>query len=410
MTAWDALRAALDSLRANPLRSALTMLGIVIGVAAVIAMVAVGAGARDQVLRQIASLGTNLIMVGQGSIARGGVKLGAGTASSLTEDDALAVLSEIPGVVVTAPSVRWGLQIVAGNQNWGTVLFGITPDYMDARDWSVATGRGLSDEDVAQANKVVVLGQTVVRNLFGGGDPIGEPVRVFSTPLTVVGVLAEKGQNTQGQDQDDVIFVPLSTAKRNIPGMAKSNPRFIHTMVVKMRDGTDMAEAQAQIRDLLRQRHRLVAGQDDDFWMRDLSEVSATRDASSRALSFLLAAVAAVSLLVGGIGIMNIMLVSVTERTREIGLRIAIGARRRDILVQFLIESTTLSLIGAAVGVALGIGTAMGVAALAGWPTLIQTDSVVLAVVVSGIVGVFFGLYPARRAARLNPIEALRHE
>ncbi|WP_391349030.1 ABC transporter permease [Azospirillum sp. A23] len=410
MTAWDALRAALDSLRANPLRSALTMLGIVIGVAAVIAMVAVGAGARDQVLRQIASLGTNLIMVGQGSIARGGVKLGAGTASSLTEDDTLAVLSEIPGVVVTAPSVRWGLQIVAGNQNWGTVLFGITPDYMDARDWNVATGRGLSDEDVAQANKVVVLGQTVVRNLFGGGDPIGEPVRVFSTPLTVVGVLAEKGQNTQGQDQDDVIFVPLSAAKRNIPGMAKSNPRFIHTMVVKMRDGTDMAEAQAQIRDLLRQRHRLVAGQDDDFWMRDLSEVSATRDASSRALSFLLAAVAAVSLLVGGIGIMNIMLVSVTERTREIGLRLAIGARRRDILVQFLIESTTLSLIGAAVGVALGIGTAMGVAALAGWPTLIQIDSVVLAVVVSGIVGVFFGLYPARRAARLNPIEALRHE
>ena len=410
MTAWDALRAALDSLRANPLRSALTMLGIVIGVAAVIAMVAVGAGARDQVLRQIASLGTNLIMVGQGSIVRSGVKLGAGTASTLTEDDALAVLTEIPGVVVTAPSVRWGLQIVAGNQNWGTVLFGITPDYMDARDWTVATGRGLSDEDVAQANKVVVLGQTVVRNLFGGGDPIGEPVRVFSTPLTVVGVLAEKGQNTQGQDQDDVIFVPLSTAKRNIPGMAKSNPRFIHTMVVKMRDGADMTEAQAQIRDLLRQRHRLIPGQDDDFWMRDLSEVSATRDASSRALSFLLAAVAAVSLLVGGIGIMNIMLVSVTERTREIGLRLAIGARRRDILVQFLIESTTLSLIGAAVGVALGIATAMGVAALAGWPTLIQIDSVVLAVVVSGLIGVFFGLYPARRAALLNPIEALRHE
>ncbi|CAO3429465.1 ABC transporter permease [Azospirillum doebereinerae] len=410
MTALDALRSALDSLRASPLRSALTMLGIVIGVAAVIAMVAVGAGARDQVMRQIASLGTNLVLVGQGSVVRSGVKLGAGTAATLTEDDATAVLREIPAVTVTAPSVRWGLQIVAGNQNWGTVMFGITPDYMEARDWSIVHGRGLSDQDVTQAEKVVVLGQTVVRNLFGGGDPVGEQVRVFSTPLTVVGVLGEKGQNTQGQDQDDVIFLPLSTAKRNIPGMAKSNPRFIHSVVVKTRDGADQDEAQAQIRELLRQRHRLIDGQDDDFWMRNLSEVAATRDASSRALSFLLAAVAAVSLLVGGIGIMNIMLVSVTERTREIGLRLAIGAKRRDILMQFLIESTTLSLIGAAVGVLTGIGTAMVVAELAGWPTLIRIDSVVLAVVVSGLVGVFFGLYPARRASRLNPIEALRHE
>ncbi|MGF7175690.1 ABC transporter permease [Azospirillum doebereinerae] len=410
MTALDALRSALDSLRASPLRSALTMLGIVIGVAAVIAMVAVGAGARDQVMRQIASLGTNLVMVGQGSVVRSGVKLGAGTAATLTEDDATAILNDIPAVTVTAPSVRWGLQIVAGNQNWGTVMFGITPDYMEARDWSIVQGRGISDQDVTQAEKVVVLGQTVVRSLFGGGDPVGEQVRVFATPLTVVGVLGEKGQNTQGQDQDDVIFLPLSTAKRNIPGMAKSNPRFIHSVVVKTHDGADQDEAQAQIRELLRQRHRLIDGQDDDFWMRNLSEVAATRDASSRALSFLLAAVAAVSLLVGGIGIMNIMLVSVTERTREIGLRLAIGARRRDILMQFLIESTTLSLIGAAVGVVTGIGTAMVVAGLAGWPTLIRLDSVVLAVVVSGLVGVFFGLYPARRASRLNPIEALRHE
>ncbi len=410
MNPLDSVRTALEALRANPLRSALTMLGIVIGVAAVIAMVAVGAGARDQVLRQIASLGTNLIMVGQGSISRGGVKLGAGTASSLTEEDAVTIVRDIPGARVAAPSVRWGLQIVAGNQNWGTVLFGITPDYMDAREWTIEQGRGISDEDVTQATKVVVLGQTVVRNLFGGGDPVGQQVRVFSTPLTVIGVLGEKGQNTQGQDQDDVIFVPLSMAKRNIPGMAKSNPRFIHSMVIKMDEGADMEAAQTQIRDLLRQRHRLIPGQDDDFWMRNLSEVAATRDASSRALSFLLAAVAAVSLLVGGIGIMNIMLVSVTERTREIGLRLAIGARRRDILVQFLIESTTLSIIGAGVGVLVGIGTAMVVANLAGWPTLIQIDAVVLAVVVSGLIGVFFGLYPARRASLLNPIDALRHE
>ncbi|MFD1624421.1 ABC transporter permease [Azospirillum griseum] len=410
MTALDALRSALESLRSSPLRSALTMLGIVIGVAAVIAMVAVGAGARDQVLRQIASLGSNLLLVGQGSVVRAGVKLGAGTASTLIEDDATAIMTEIPGVRVAAPSVRWGLQVVAGNQNWGTALFGLTPDYLDAREWTIVQGRGFSDDDVTQANKVVILGQTVVRNLFGGGDPVGETVRVFSTPLTVIGVLGEKGQNTQGQDQDDVIFVPISTAKRNIPGMAKSNPRFVHTIVAKLDDGVDQAEAMRQIRDLLRQRHRLAPGQDDDFWMRNLSDVSATRDESSRALSFLLAAVAAVSLLVGGIGIMNIMLVSVTERTREIGLRLAIGARRRDILVQFLIESTALSLIGAAIGVLTGVATAALVAHLAGWPTLIQPNSILLAVVVSGLVGVFFGLYPARRAARLNPIDALRHE
>ncbi len=410
MTALDALRSALESLRSSPLRSALTMLGIVIGVAAVIAMVAVGAGARDQVLRQIASLGSNLLLVGQGSVVRAGVKLGAGTASTLIEDDATAIMAEIPGVRVAAPSVRWGLQVVAGNQNWGTALFGLTPDYLDAREWTIVQGRGFSDDDVTQANKVVILGQTVVRNLFGGGNPVGETVRVFSTPLTVIGVLGEKGQNTQGQDQDDVIFVPISTAKRNIPGMAKANPRFVHTIVAKLDDGVDQAEAMRQIRELLRQRHRLASGQDDDFWMRNLSDVSATRDESSRALSFLLAAVAAVSLLVGGIGIMNIMLVSVTERTREIGLRLAIGARRRDILVQFLIESTALSLIGAAIGVLIGVATAALVAHLAGWPTLIQPNSILLAVVVSGLVGVFFGLYPARRAARLNPIDALRHE
>jgi putative ABC transport system permease protein len=410
MNAFDAIRAALETLRANPMRSALTMLGIVIGVAAVIAMVAVGSGARDQVLRQIASLGSNLVLVGQGSIQRGGVRLGAGTAASMTEDDAVAIVREISDARIAAPSVRWGLQVVAGNQNWQTILFGITPDYLEARDWVVESGRPLSDEDGAQANKVILLGQTVVNSLFGGGDPVGETVRIGTSPFTVVGVLGAKGQNTNGQDQDDVVFVPLSTAKRNIPKMAKANPRFVHSIVIKMANGADMDEAQRQLKELLRQRHRLAEGQEDDFWMRNLSEVAATRDASARALSFLLAAVAAVSLLVGGIGIMNIMLVSVTERTREIGLRLAIGARRRDILMQFLIESTTLSIIGAAVGVMVGVGVAVLVARLAGWPTLIEPESVVLAVSVSGVVGVFFGLYPARRAAYLNPIEALRHE
>ena len=410
MNAFEAIRAALETLRANPMRSALTMLGIVIGVAAVIAMVAVGSGARDQVLKQIASLGTNLVLVGQGSIQRGGVRLGAGTAASMTEDDAVAIVTEISDARIAAPYVRWGLQVVAGNQNWQTTLFGITPDYLEARDWVVTSGRPPSDEDVSQANKVILLGQTVVTSLFGGGDPVGETVRIGTSPFTVIGVLGAKGQNTNGQDQDDVVFVPLSTAKRNIPKMAKTNPRFVHSIVIKMANGADMDEAQRQLKDLLRQRHRLAEGQEDDFWMRNLSEVAATRDASARALSFLLAAVAAVSLLVGGIGIMNIMLVSVTERTREIGLRLAIGARRRDILMQFLIESTTLSIIGAAVGVLVGVGVAVLVARLAGWPTLIEPESVILAVSVSGVVGVFFGLYPARRAAYLNPIEALRHE
>ncbi|PWC55572.1 ABC transporter permease [Azospirillum sp. TSO22-1] len=410
MNTFDAVRSALETLRASPLRSALTMLGIVIGVAAVIAMVAVGSGARDQVLRQIASLGTNLVLVGQGSIQRGGVRLGAGTAASMTEDDAVAIVREIPEARIAAPYVRWGLQVVAGNQNWQTTLYGITPDFVEARDWNIPAGRSLSDEDVAQANKVILLGQTVVNSLFGGGDPVGETVRIGSSPFTVIGVLGGKGQNTSGQDQDDVVFVPLSTAKRNIPKMAKSNPRFVHAMVIKMAEGADMDEAQRQLKELLRQRHRLAPTQEDDFWMRNLSEVAATRDASARALSFLLAAVAAVSLLVGGIGIMNIMLVSVTERTREIGLRLAVGARQRDILMQFLIESTTLSVIGAAVGVLVGVAAAILVARLAGWPTLIEPDSIVLAVGVSGVVGVFFGLYPARRASTLNPIEALRHE
>ena len=410
MNPLDAIRSALETLRANPLRSGLTMLGIVIGVAAVIAMVAVGSGARDQVLRQISSLGTNLILVGQGSIQRGGVRLGAGSAASMTEDDADAILREIADARIAAPYVRWNLQVIAGNQNWQTTLYGITPEYLEARAWTIVAGRAPSLEDVALANKVIVLGRTVVDTLFGGGDAVGQTVRIGTMPFTVVGVLAAKGQNSSGQDQDDVVFVPLSTAKRNVPGMAKSNPRFVHTIAVKMADGADLEEAQHQLRELLRQRHRLAAGQEDDFWMRNLSEVAATRDASARALSVLLASVAAVSLLVGGIGIMNIMLVSVTERTREIGLRLAVGARRRDILVQFLIESVTLSVIGAAVGVLAGVGVAVAVARFAGWPTLIEPGSVLLAIGVSGLVGVFFGLYPARRAAHLNPIEALRHE
>jgi putative ABC transport system permease protein len=410
VTFLDTLATALHSLRANGLRSLLTMLGMVIGVAAVIAMTAVGAGARDQIMRQINSLGGNLILMGQGSVARGGVRLGAGAAATLTEDDAAAIAREIDGVEQSGPAVRWNLQVVAGNQNWNTQMHGVTPDYVEARAWRMAAGRTLTIDDVAQGAKVAVLGKTVVDNLFGGGDPVGQSIRIFNTPLTVVGMFAEKGQGPQGNDQDDVLYLPLTTAKRYVPGIGKANPKFVHLILVNMAQGSDMKEAERQITGLLRQRHRLADGQENDFWIRIMSEVTAAKEESAAVLSFLLAAVAGVSLLVGGVGIMNIMLVSVTERTREIGLRLAVGARRRDVLRQFLLEATLLSGLGALIGVALGVGAAAALSDLAGWPTLVQPAAVLVAVGVSVAVGIVFGWYPARRAAQLDPIVALRRD
>lgn len=410
MTLSDALAAALQSLRANRLRSALTMLGMVIGVAAVIAMAAVGAGARAQILAQIDSLGGNLILMGQGSVMRGGVRLGAGAAATLTEDDAVAIRREIPDVELAGPAVRWNLQVVAAGSNWNTLMHGVTPDYIEAREWRLAAGRFLTAEDDIYGAKVAMLGRTVVDNLFGGGDPLGQTVRIFNTPLTVVGVLGEKGQGPQGNDQDDVIYIPLSTAKRYVPGIARANPRFVHVILVKMADGADLKDGESQIKSLLRQRHRLGDGQESDFWIRIMAELTAARAESAAVLSFLLAAVAAVSLLVGGVGIMNIMLVSVTERTREIGLRLAVGARRRDVMTQFLLEAILLSALGAAIGVALGFGAAAALSHLAGWPTLVEPLSVTAAVGVSVAIGLGFGWYPARRAALLDPISALRHD
>jgi len=410
MNALEALRSALEALRANPLRSALTMLGIIIGVAAVIAMVAVGAGARALVMKQIQSLGSNLMIVVSGSVTSGGVRMGTGARLTLTEDDALALEREVPGVAIAAPIVRGSAQVVSGNLNWSTVVLGVTPGFFDAREWDVENGRGFNPEEVEGAGKVVLLGETVVRNLFEDQDPVGQQVRIRNVPFQVIGVLAHKGQSTQGTDQDDTVMIPITTAKRRVLGTSQANARAVGSMLIKVRDGEDMQEAESQIRGILRQRHRLLSNQDDDFWIRNLSEIAETRDASSRTLALLLAAVAAVSLIVGGIGIMNIMLVSVTERTREIGLRMAVGARARDILAQFLIEATTLSSIGGAIGVALGVGAAVGIANLAGWPTLIQPLAIVVAVGFSALVGVFFGFYPARRASQLDPIEALRHE
>jgi putative ABC transport system permease protein len=306
--------------------------------------------------------------------------------------------------------VRGGAQAVYGNNNWATLLQGVSADFLDARDWEVANGRSFLHEELESAGKVVLLGETVARNLFGASDPIGQVVRVQKIPLRVVGVLAHKGQNTEGQDQDDTVVVPLTTAKNRILGASPPHLRSVNSVLVKVRDGEDFDETEQQIRNLLRQRHRLHASRPDDFIMKNLSEIMERRDESAQTLTLLLAAVASVSLVVGGIGVMNIMLVSVTERTREIGLRLAIGARQKDVLVQFLIEAVLLAVIGGAMGIGLGALAATVIAGMADWPTIVRAEAIVIAAGCSIAIGVFFGFYPARRAARLDPIVALRHE
>jgi putative ABC transport system permease protein len=410
VSVWQSVRIAGRALRVNKLRSALTMLGIIIGVAAVIAMVGVGAGAQARVAEQIQSLGSNLIIVLPGSITASGIRLGTGTQQTITEDDAAAIAREISLVQVAAPSVRGNAQVVYGNLNWATLIQGVTADYSEARDWPVLEGRGITPEDVDGATKVALVGQTTALNLFGDADPQEQIIRIKKVPFTVVGVLARKGQNSWGQDQDDVIMIPISTAKKKVLGRSQSNPRAVGSISVKARPDADMIEAEDQIRALLRQRHRLQPFQDDNFWLRNLSEVLQTQEESSKVMSYLLAAIASVSLLVGGIGIMNIMLVSVTERTREIGLRMAVGARRRHILLQFLIEAITLSLIGGVIGIALGLGGAQALTYFAEWHTLVAPESILIAFGFAAAIGIFFGFYPARKASRLDPIEALRYE
>jgi len=406
----QSVRIALRSLRVNKLRSALTMLGIIIGVGAVIAMVAVGAGASARVAEQIQSLGSNLIIVLSGSVTAGGVRIGQGSQLTITEDDSAAIGREIPAVQVSAPSVRGNAQVVFGNLNWYTGVQGVTADYFEARDWTIITGRPIGPEDVDGATKVALLGQTTALNLFGDIDALGQIIRIKKVPFTVIGLLDRKGQNSWGQDQDDIVLIPISTAKKKVLGKSNSNPRAVGAISVKIRPGEDMGEAEVQLRELLRQRHRLQPNQDDDFNVRNLSEILQTQEASSQVMTYLLAAIASVSLLVGGIGIMNIMLVSVTERTREIGLRMAVGARGRDILGQFLIEAVTLSLIGGVIGIAAGLGGAEALSYFAEWRTLVAPGAIALAFGFSAAVGVFFGFYPARKAARLDPIEALRYE
>ena len=422
MRIWATIKIALRALRRNKLRTALTMLGIVIGVGAVIAMVGIGNGAKAQVEARIAALGQNVIQIFSGSINRGGVFTGFGGAGTLTVEDALAIQSEVPGVAAVSPEVRSGAQLSAGENNWSSQIMGESTDYLIIRQWDIADGTMFTEADVRSAGKVCVLGQTTAERLFPNEDTVGKTIRAKNVPLKVLGVLKRKGASMFGQDQDDTVVVPYTTAMKRFAGVTT-----LRSITVSASSADEMLNAQNGITELLRQRHRIQPGRDDDFIIRNQQEISEAASATTETMTALLAGVAVISLIVGGIGIMNIMLVSVTERTREIGIRMAVGARGRDILSQFLIEAVTLSSIGGAIGIALGVSAPKIVKLLAivcyktgipsdfissaaGWPTLVSAESIVVAFAFSAAVGIFFGFYPARKASQLDPIDALRYE
>jgi putative ABC transport system permease protein len=396
------------ALRVNKMRSALTMLGIVIGVAAVIAMVAVGAGASRKISDFISSIGGNILIVLPGSSSAGGVRMGSGTQSTLTMADAEAMERECSAVSDVAPVLNGAAQVVYGNQNWSTGVTGTTPGMLTGRDWNISSGKAFTQQDIKSATKVSLLGQTVVDNLFGGMDPIGQVIRIKKVPFTVIGVLEAKGQSPTGQDQDDTIFIPITTAQRKVFGT--TIPGMVRMIYVKAKSKDDLALAERQINELLKQRHHIGQKQETDFTVRNLTQILQASEQSAKMMTMLLGAIASVSLLVGGIGIMNIMLVSVTERTREIGIRMAVGARTWDIRLQFIVEALTLSLIGGVAGIAIGTAGSQVLSGLAGWPTIVSPVSIVLAFGFSGLVGIFFGFYPAYKASLLNPIDALRYE
>jgi putative ABC transport system permease protein len=396
---------ALRALRRNKMRSVLTALGIIIGVAAVIAMVGIGNGAKAQVEAQIASLGENVILIFSGSTTSSGIRTGWGGAGTLKIEDAEAIRREVPGVVAVSEEVASTTQVAAGNQNWFTRIYGESADYFDIRQWPLADGATFTPQDVRSANKVCVIGHTTATQIYGNDDALGQILRIKNVPFIITGVLTPKGLSTQGVDQDDVVIMPYTSAvKRVIGGTTLRN------INVQMADARQIAAAQQQIIGLLRQRHNIRPGRDDDFTVRNQEEIAEAATATSRVMTLLLGAIAGVSLVVGGIGIMNIMLVSVTERTREIGVRLAVGAHGRDILTQFLIEAVTLSSVGGIIGIIFGIGVSKILSIYAHWPTLISISSIAIAFLFSAAVGVFFGFYPAREAARLDPIEALRYE
>jgi putative ABC transport system permease protein len=399
------LHIAWRSILRHKMRAALTMLGIVIGVAAVIAMLAIGHGARAQVQAQVESLGSNFLMVLPGATTTAGARSGWGAAPTLTADDAKAIERECDAVAFVSPGIRSTQQVVYRNQNWSTFVYGAGADYVYVRDWPIVAGYFFTKQDVDAAAKVAVLGQTVAQSLFGDEDPIDAVIRIKNVPFRVIGVFAQKGQSVMGDDQDDIVLVPYTTAQRRL-----MNVTYIRVILATAVNEHAIAEAKQQITQLLRQRHRIGPGEEDDFTVRTQDEVAQIFESTTNVMTLLLGAMASISLLVGGIGIMNIMLVSVTERIREIGIRMAVGARGRDILGQFLIEAVTLSVAGGILGVILGVATAQTITKFAGWQTLLTPFSVILALFFAAAVGIFFGFYPARQAARLDPIEALRYE
>jgi putative ABC transport system permease protein len=410
MNLLDYLKVALTAIASNTLRSILTTLGIIIGVASVIVMVAVGSGARSEVDKQINSLGTNLLVVFPGSAMVGGRSGGAGTSVPLSEGDMAAVRQKVQGIVAISGQLQGSAVVVRGNTNTTTRVWGVHEQYLTARDWGVESGRGFTAQDLRGGARFAIVGQTVIRNVFGGEDPVGQAFRVKGVPFTVIGTLAAKGQTAWGQDQDDIVILPMTAARGRIVGRSSVINDQVGSISVKFEDGIDLAEAQEQLEQVLRQSRRVIAGQEDNFSVRNLTEFMRARTAAQTTLGWLLGATSMVSLIVGGIGIMNIMLVSVTERTREIGLRMAVGARRNDIMLQFLIEAITLCLLGGLFGILLGVGAAYLTAYFAEWPIVLSPQVVVMAIAAAAATGIFFGFFPARRAAYLNPIEALRSE
>ncbi|MEE2746470.1 MAG: ABC transporter permease [Pseudomonadota bacterium] len=406
----DLIVAALRAIRVNALRSFLTALGIIIGVAAVIIMISVGAGAQKEVDDVIKRLGSNLIIIVPGTTTSGGARGARGSRPTMTEDDAIAIKNEISTVQESAPAVRGSGQIVFGNRNWSTVIEGVTPSWREVRDWMISGGRWFNDSEVRASAKVALIGETVSKNLFDEDNPVGKQIRIKRVPFTVIGTLAAKGETPMGNDMDDTVLIPLTTAKKRILGGRRYSGRLVNVVFVKSYTASMIDDTIREVTKLVRQRHKIKPGHGDDFFIRNLSSILEARADSSRVMTLLLAAVASVSLLVGGIGIMNIMLVSVTERTREIGLRMALGARGKDILYQFLAEAVTLSLIGGLIGILIGVGGSLSIAGVGNLPTIIKIESIILAFIFAAVVGIFFGFYPARKASRLDPIEALRYE